>query len=262
MASLPKDPPEDPKKQSFWMVRIIFMIQLEKSFWLVFLTHLSKLNPPSREIMCARCTGQSSPSRPATTLWPVLWRGRRWRNNMPSSSASGATNGSPSLIHVSASVAASQPSFPGLTFFFLTITKSFLHGGLNFPGNKRSHYFHFSSMTHLCALWHVSPQWFFALSFLRATLWFTFEGVAVFLYLHRTIINPALLHLRLTGSRGGRPGESLAKGNLSKENLLWFQREPWQQHELLPCTETLEQEATEGLTLCVCVSIIYNEKQV
>lgn len=31
MASLPKEPPEDAKKQSFWMVRIIFMIKPMKT---------------------------------------------------------------------------------------------------------------------------------------------------------------------------------------------------------------------------------------
>lgn len=97
MASLPKDPPEDPKKLSFWMVRSAFMFiqrlcECEHTAWAAVLTIFPH---PSQGIMCARCTERRSHSRPATISWPALQREQRWRNSTPSSSASGAASGSP-----------------------------------------------------------------------------------------------------------------------------------------------------------------------
>lgn len=59
--------------------------------------------PRSQETMCALCTELSSPSRPAMTSWPASWSEQRWKNSMLSSSASGATSGSPlwSLVSMS-----------------------------------------------------------------------------------------------------------------------------------------------------------------
>ena len=80
----------------------------------------------------------------------------------------------------------------------------------------------------------------------RAALRLPHAGVAVFLHLHGAPVRPPLHHLPVTRRRGRGPGEDLAEGDLSQENLLRVQRELWQQHEFLPCAETLVQKADEG----------------
>lgn len=116
----------------------------------------------------------------------------------------------------------------------------------------------------LLVLWLTSTlcvDSFLMLSFFscfpRATLWLPHEGMAVFLHLHRAFVCAPFFHFPVADRGGRSPGEDLAEGDLSKENLLRVQGELRQQHEFLACSEALVQKADEGavnmhLLLCIC----------
>lgn len=70
--------------------------------------------------------------------------------------------------------------------------------------------------------------------------------MAVFLHLHWAFVRAPFFHFTVANFRGGSPGEDLAKGHLSKENLLRVQGELRHQYEFFTCAETLVQEACEG----------------
>lgn len=70
--------------------------------------------------------------------------------------------------------------------------------------------------------------------------------MAVFLHLHWAFVRAPFFHFAVANFRGGSPGEDLAKGDLSKENLLRVQGELRHQHKFFTCAETLVQEAYEG----------------
>lgn len=87
-----KEPPEDPKKLSFWMVRKTLYI---KSKTCTVSSDLTPLCFLSQGIMAGLCAELTSTTRPATTSWPASSKEPKWRNSTPSSWPSGAPSGRP-----------------------------------------------------------------------------------------------------------------------------------------------------------------------